>query len=88
MLVACGGCLQQLDRTAESLDHFHSARRLLLEAKSAEGPGIFARVTYIQRVNTTGGTAPTEGCDAAHAGQEVRVPYTADYFFYRAKGKN
>jgi Protein of unknown function (DUF3455) len=61
---------------------------LLLEARSAEGPGIFARVTYIQRVNTTGGTAPTEGCDAAHAGQEVRVPYTADYFFYRAKGKN
>ena len=61
---------------------------LLLEAKSAEGPGIFARVTYIQRVNTTGGTAPTEGCDAAHAGQEVRVPYTADYFFYRAQGKN
>jgi hypothetical protein len=58
---------------------------LLLEAKSAEGPGIFARVTYIQRVNTTGGTAPTEGCDAEHAGQEVRVPYTADYFFYRAK---
>ena len=29
-----------------------------------------------------------EGCVAAHAGQEVRVPYTADYFFYRAKGKN
>jgi len=31
---------------------------LLLRAVSAEGPGIFARTTYIQRVNTTGGLAP------------------------------
>jgi len=58
---------------------------LLLQTVSAEGPGIFHRVTYIQRVNTTGGLAPTTGNDAAHLGQEVRVPYTAEYFFYRAK---
>jgi hypothetical protein len=57
---------------------------LLLRAVSSEGSGIFHRVTYIQRVNTLGGAAPTEGCDAAHAGQEVRVPYTAEYYFYRA----
>jgi len=57
---------------------------LLLGAVSAEGPGIFHRVTYIQRVNTTGGLAPTTNADAAHVGQEVRVPYTADYYFYRA----
>src|SRR5262245_28035510 len=31
---------------------------LLLEAVSTEGHGIFARVTYIQRLNTVGGKAP------------------------------
>src|SRR3954451_6745447 len=32
---------------------------LLLKATGSEGPGIFHRVTFIQRVNTVGGTAPT-----------------------------
>ena len=55
---------------------------LLLKTVSAEGPGIFKKVTYIQRVNTTGGLAPTE--PGTFAGQEKRVPYTAEYYFYRA----
>ena len=55
---------------------------LLLRATSTEGPGIFARTTFIQRVNTTGGLAPSTA--PSQAGQEARVPYTADYFFYRA----
>jgi len=55
---------------------------LLLKAKSTDGPGIFAEVTYIQRVNTVGGKAPTAPGD--YLGEEVRVPYTAEYFFYRA----
>ena len=46
------------------------------------GPGIFARTTYIQRVNTTGGLAPATAPTAL--GQEARVPYTAEYFFFRA----
>ena len=25
------------------------------------------------------------GCDAAHAGQEIRVAYSADYLFFGAK---
>jgi uncharacterized protein DUF3455 len=54
---------------------------LLLSAKSAEGPGIFADTTFIQRVNTTGGKAPS--ADGTFVGQVARVPYTADYFFYR-----
>ena len=54
---------------------------LLLEAKSTAAPGIFANVSYIQRVNTAGGMAPgTPGTP----GQVVRVPYTAEYYFYRA----
>jgi hypothetical protein len=56
---------------------------LLLKAKTTEGPGIFAKVTYIQRVNTVGGKAPTT--PGAVVGEEVRVPYTADYYFYRAQ---
>jgi Protein of unknown function (DUF3455) len=55
---------------------------LLLKAVSSEGPGIFHRVTYIQRVNTVGGLAPAEPGD--FPGDVEKVPYTAEYFFYRA----
>ena len=54
---------------------------LLLSAASTEGPGIFADTTFIHRVNTRGGKAPST--DGAFVGQVARVPYTADYFFYR-----
>jgi len=52
-----------------------------LRAVTTEGPGIFADTTFIQRVNTVGGKAPS--ADGAFVGQVARVPYTADYFFYR-----
>jgi uncharacterized protein DUF3455 len=55
---------------------------LLLGAVSADGPGIFHRVAFIQRVNTAGGTAPSS--PGTQVGQEARIPYTAEYFFYRA----
>jgi Protein of unknown function (DUF3455) len=54
---------------------------LLLEAVFNEGPGIFRRVTYIQRVNTVGGNAPIDPGD--FPGDVARVPYTAEYFFYK-----
>ncbi len=55
---------------------------LLLEAVDSDGPGVFDGVTYIQRVNTEGGLAPAE---PGHVpGEVARVPYTAEYFFYRA----
>jgi hypothetical protein len=54
----------------------------LLGAVSSEGPGIVHRVTYIQRVNTVGGLAPADPGDVP--GEVARVPYTAEYFFYRA----
>ena len=41
--------------------------------------------TFVQRVNTQGGLAPTTGCDLLNdVGRRAFVPYTADYFFYRA----
>ena len=55
---------------------------LLLDVTRDEGPGVFHGVDLIQRVNTVGGRAPA---DAGHFVGEVRnVPYTAEYFFYRA----
>jgi hypothetical protein len=44
-------------------------------------PGIFAGTTFIQRVNTTGGKAPS--VNGTFVGQVAEVPYTADYFFFR-----
>ena len=39
--------------------------------------------TFIQRVNTVGGSAPATGCAASgDVGKKAFVPYTADYFFY------
>jgi hypothetical protein len=55
---------------------------LLLKKVSTDGPGIFSDVTYIQRVNTTGGLAPAT--PGTTVGEEKRVPYTAEYYFYRA----
>jgi Protein of unknown function (DUF3455) len=55
---------------------------LLLGAVFNDGPGIFHRVTFIQRVNTVGGNAPTDLGN--FPGEVTRVPYTAEYFFYRA----
>ena len=50
---------------------------LLLEAVFTQGPGVFDRVSYIQRLNTVGGKAPAVPGD--FPGQVASVPYTADY---------
>jgi hypothetical protein len=55
---------------------------LLLRGAASQGPGIFADTTFIQRVNTTGGRAPTR---AGTPDEVVWVPYTAEYYFYRAR---
>ena len=46
------------------------------------GNGLFAKVTFIQRLNTVGGNAPST--NGTVVGQEARIPYTADYLFYQA----
>jgi hypothetical protein len=58
---------------------------LLVNVVSHEGTGVLSSATTIQRLNTKGGKAPATGCDASHAGQELRVPYSADYLFYAPK---
>jgi hypothetical protein len=58
---------------------------LLLHAKSTSGSGLLSRTLSIQRLQTLGGKAPAGGCSAAQAGSEVRVNYSADYLFYKAR---
>ncbi|HET7763628.1 MAG TPA: DUF3455 domain-containing protein [Burkholderiales bacterium] len=55
---------------------------LLLSAESDGPSGAFSKVTSVQRVHTAGGVAPESGCSAATLGKQVRVNYTADYYFY------
>lgn len=41
--------------------------------------------TFIQRVNTEGGTAPsTGGSQSTNLGTQAYVPYMADYVFYES----
>jgi Protein of unknown function (DUF3455) len=58
---------------------------LLVTVLTHDGSGVLSRATSIQRLNTKGGKAPATGCDSTHAGQEARIPYTADYLFYAPK---
>jgi hypothetical protein len=62
---------------------------LLLEVAGAQlgptGGGFLAQTTHIHRLNTTGGLAPSTGCsERTDIGTVKLVPYTADYFFYKA----
>lgn len=63
---------------------------LLLQAIGSKtgprGGNRMTQTTFIQRLNTTGGTAPASGCSvAADVGKQALVPYTADYYFYAPK---
>ena len=59
---------------------------LLLRASTKEGPGIFGSTTFIQRVNTTGGVKP--GYPGTFVGEEKRIPYTTEYYFYKSVADN
>jgi hypothetical protein len=52
---------------------------------SEEGPtggDKLAPITFIQRLNTSGGRPPAADC--TEIGRTERIPCTADYYFYRA----
>jgi len=59
--------------------------RLTAVEELTHGPGILANTTFIHRLNTVGGKAPK--VNGTVIGQVARVPYTADYFFYRKTNK-
>jgi hypothetical protein len=60
---------------------------LLSRAGVLEGSGNgdnLAATTFVQRVNTVGGLAPSTGCNSpADIGKTAFVPYEADYVFFR-----
>jgi hypothetical protein len=47
--------------------------------KGPTGGRLLFNTTFVQRLNTNGGAAPTTACSV---GQTQLVPYTADYYFY------
>ena len=55
----------------------------LVKAEPAMGTGAMTGVTYIQRLNTKGGVAPSEACTAATTGMKKQVAYQADYVFFK-----
>jgi hypothetical protein len=59
---------------------------LLPMAGTQEGPtggDTLTKTSFIQRVNTAGGLAPSDGCSRLEdVGAKAFRPYTADYFFY------
>jgi hypothetical protein len=61
---------------------------LLQTIGSEQGPAggkTLTKTTFIQRLNTKGGSAPASGCSfAGDVGRQTLVPYSADYFFFRA----
>ena len=65
---------------------------LLLVVGAQDGPtggDTLTPTTFIQRLNTSGGVAPSMGCSSStDVGKQAFVPYTADYFFYEADDGN
>jgi hypothetical protein len=60
---------------------------LVTRVGSQDGPAggdTLTATTFIQRLNTSGGVAPSTGCSSsADVGKQAFVPYAADYFFYK-----
>lgn len=56
---------------------------LLLRAASTSGSGRMADVTFVLRIQTHGGMAPSDGCGSSNVGAVARVPYHAVYCYYR-----
>jgi hypothetical protein len=62
---------------------------VLLEVVGAQdgptGGDKLSDTTFIQRLNTTGGVAPSTGCtQSTDIGSKALVPYSANYFFYKS----
>ena len=50
------------------------------DSNGPTGGSKLTRTKYIQRVHTSGGTAPASGCETI--GARALVPYTTDYYFW------
>jgi Protein of unknown function (DUF3455) len=70
--------------TDASCPHNGAITCLLLQSvgnqQGPTGGRLLADTTFVQRLNTKGGSAPTGSCTV---GSTLLVPYTADYYFFR-----
>jgi hypothetical protein len=57
---------------------------LMLTGIPEPAPGVFARVTIIQRIDTRGGVAPASAC---RKGATASIDYTANYVFWEPIAK-
>jgi hypothetical protein len=78
-----GGLVKATRVNGCDVDASSSIQWLLLQKAYTEGPGIFSKVSYIQRVNTVGGLKPV--APGIFTGEERRIPYTAEYYFYKSE---
>jgi len=53
-----------------------------VRADEVDGVGMFSDTTFVQRINTSGGNAPSY--PGTYDGQPITVPFAAEYVFYRA----
>jgi Protein of unknown function (DUF3455) len=62
---------------------------LLQTVGTKQGPAggkFMTQTSFIQRLNTQGGSAPDTGCSVAgDVGKQALVPYSADYYFFHAE---
>jgi hypothetical protein len=57
-----------------------------LELPAKDAAKQFGKVTFIHRIDTSGGLPPSEkSCNAQHSGDQERVNYSATYLFYVPK---
>ena len=64
---------------AASVPRDGAVPELLLKATATRGDGLFSDVSYIQRLRTRGGLAPTTACTGT---DQIGVAYSATYAFY------
>jgi hypothetical protein len=69
--------------TTPAPEHTNIPWLLLSASPNGDTAGELTGTKFVRRTDTSGGVAPTTGCDATHTGATVRVPYTALYSFYR-----
>jgi hypothetical protein len=55
----------------------------LLLKGTPSGAGAFAGTTYVQRIDTDGGTAPPDPCNASLVGTKKATRYSAVYRFFK-----
>jgi len=56
--------------------------------EGSTGGTLLSKTTFVQRLNTKGGSAPADGCAVpTDVGKQALVPYSADYYFYKSDAK-